>query len=687
MGSWIGGDRDGNPNVNAETVQHALTRQATAIFDFYLDEVHALGSELSISSLIVGVSPQLQALAETSPDVSEHRKDEPYRRALTGIYARLAATARTLGAAHVLRKEVGPAAPYATAAEFTRNLQVLIDSLNSHHGAMLAKPRLATLKRASEIFGFHLATLDMRQSSDVHERVLAELLARAKVEPRYPDLDEDAKIELLLTELTRPRPLYSPYIAYSAEAESELAVLRAAREIRQRYGDRAIRNYIISHTETVSDMLEVLLLQKETGLLHVEWDEAANQVTNVELGLMAIPLFETIPDLQAAGDIMEKFMSLSQVRYLIATQGDLQEVMLGYSDSNKDGGFLTSNWELYKAETRLVELFREAGVKLRLFHGRGGTVGRGGGPSYEAILAQPPGTVNGQIRLTEQGEIIASKFSNPDIGHRNLELLVAATLEASLAPQATDEKRSIKLAEFESTMTELSDRAYRAYRNLVYETPGFTDYFFSSTPIAEIAELNIGSRPASRKASRRIEDLRAIPWGFSWGQCRLLLPGWYGFGSAVSSWLQEGNGAPDHKRKLAMLRAMFREWPFFATLLSNMDMVLAKADLAVASRYAELVSDRKLRNSIFTRIVDEHERTIECFAEITGTRERLANNPLLARSIKNRFAYLDPLNHLQVELIKRHRAVINEGGTVDERVRRGIHLSINGIAAGLRNTG
>jgi phosphoenolpyruvate carboxylase len=687
MGSWIGGDRDGNPNVNAATMQHALSRQSTAIFDFYLDDVHALGAELSISTLMVGVSPELQALADSSPDVSEHRSDEPYRRALIGLYARLAATARTLGAAHVLRKEVAPAAPYATAAEFTRDLQIIADSLNSHHGGMLIKPRLATLKRASEIFGFHLASLDMRQSSDVHERVLAELFARAKVEAHYPRLDEDAKIELLLAELTRPRPLYSPYIAYSTETESELEVLRAAREIRQRYGDRAIRNYIISHTETVSDLLEVLLLQKETGLLHIEWDEAFQQVSNVDLELMVIPLFETIPDLRAAGDIMEKFMSLSQVRYLVAKQGDLQEVMLGYSDSNKDGGFLTSNWELYKAETRLVELFHNAGVKLRLFHGRGGTVGRGGGPSYEAILAQPPGTVNGQIRLTEQGEIIASKFSNPEIGRRNLELMVAATLEASLSPPATEEKQARKLAEFEKIMEELSERAYNAYRNLVYETPGFTDYFFSSTPIAEIAELNIGSRPASRKASRRIEDLRAIPWGFSWGQCRLLLPGWYGFGSAVSSWLNEGNDASDHKTRIATLRAMFREWPFFATLLSNMDMVLAKTDLAVASRYAGLVTDRKLRNSIFRRIVDEHERTIECMATITGARERLANNPLLARSIKNRFAYLDPLNHLQVELIKRHRAATKDGRTIDERVRRGIHLSINGIAAGLRNTG
>ncbi|HJV72847.1 MAG TPA: phosphoenolpyruvate carboxylase, partial [Noviherbaspirillum sp.] len=686
MGSWIGGDRDGNPNVNAGTMQHALVRQSTAIFDFYLDEVHALGAELSISTLLVGVSPALQALADASPDHSAHRTDEPYRRALIGLYARLAATARTLGAAHVLRQEVGPAAPYASAAEFTRDLQILVESLQSHHGAALIKPRLATLKRATEIFGFHLATLDMRQSSDVHERVLAELFAIARVHQDYTSLSEQEKTDLLLEELSKPRLLYSPYLAYSAETESELTILRAAREIRQRYGDRAIRNYIISHTETVSDLLEVLLLQKETGLLNMEWSSDSGQVKNARMELMVIPLFETIPDLRCAADIMENFMSLPQVRHLIARQGDLQEVMLGYSDSNKDGGFLTSNWELYKAENRLVGLFDSAGVKLRLFHGRGGTVGRGGGPSYEAILAQPAGTVNGQIRLTEQGETIASKFSNPEIGRRNLELLVAATLEASLAPHAAEGKGAKKIAGFERVMEELSERAYRAYRNLVYETPGFTDYFFSATPIAEIAELNIGSRPASRKSTRRIEDLRAIPWGFSWGQCRLLFPGWYGFGSAVSSWLQEGD-AQEQKKRLALLRAMFKEWPFFATLLSNMDMVLAKTDLAVASRYAGLVGDRKLRNSIFKRITQEHERTIACLTAITGAKERLAGNPLLARSIKNRFAYLDPLNHLQVELIKRHRAATADGRKIDERVRRGIHLSINGIAAGLRNTG
>jgi phosphoenolpyruvate carboxylase len=687
MGSWIGGDRDGNPNVNADTVQHALKRQSTALFDFYLEEVHALGAELSISTLLVGVSPELQALADTSPDQSDHRSDEPYRRALIGLYARLAATARSLGAAHVLRQEVGPAAPYADAAEFTRDLQVIADSLGRHHAAALIKPRLTTLKRASQIFGFHLATLDMRQSSDIHERTLSELFRRADVERDYAALAEDAKVELLLSELAKPRLLFSPYLTYSPETDSELAIMRAARDIRRRYGERAIRNYIISHTETVSDLLEVLLLQKETGLMRQEENGSGRTAAGLNMELMVIPLFETIPDLRCAADIMERYMSLPEVRKLVRHKGDLQEVMLGYSDSNKDGGFLTSNWELYKAEIRLVELFDRMGVKLRLFHGRGGTVGRGGGPSYEAILAQPAGTVNGQIRLTEQGEIIASKFSNPEIGRRNLELLVAATLEAGLAPHGAAGREAKRIAGFEKIMEELSERAYHAYRNLVYDTPGFTDYFFAATPIAEIAELNIGSRPASRKASRRIEDLRAIPWGFSWGQCRLLLPGWYGFGSAVLSWLEENGEATEQKKRLALLRAMYKEWPFFATLLSNMDMVLSKTDLAVASRYAELVTDKKLRNSIYKRIVEEHERTSRCITLVTGAKERLAGNPLLARSIKNRFAYLDPLNHLQVELIKRHRAATAEGRSLDERVRRGIHLSINGIAAGLRNTG
>jgi phosphoenolpyruvate carboxylase len=684
MGSWIGGDRDGNPNVNADTMERALVRHATTIFEYYLDEVHTLGAELSPSTLLVPASDALLALADASPDHSPHRSDEPYRRALIGVYARLASTARELGATNILRKEVGHAEPYGHAREFRADLQTVHDSLAANHGAILAVPRLNGLMRAARIFGFHLASLDMRQSSDVHERVLAELFASAGVQADYPALDEAAKVQLLLTELAQPRLLYSPYAAYSDLARGELAILHAAREIRKRYGGRAIRNYIISHTETVSDLLEVMLLQKETGLLRVA--EGGSDV-------MVIPLFETIPDLQRAAEIMEAWMALAPVAAIIGGRGRLQEVMLGYSDSNKDGGFLTSNWELYQAELKLVDVFARANVKLRLFHGRGGTVGRGGGPSYNAILAQPPGTVNGQIRLTEQGEIISSKFANPEIGRRNLELLVAATLEAGLSPHGADAAQVERLARFEAAMAELSQRAYRAYRDLVYETPGFTDYFFAATPIAEIAELNLGSRPASRKSTRQafdlrsIEDLRAIPWGFSWGQCRLLLPGWYGFGTAVSSWLQDGGPAGERDARVALLQDMARDWPFFATLLSNMDMVLAKTDLAIASRYAELVPDAALRERIFKRITAEYEETLRCLELVTGTQERLAGNPLLARSIQNRFAYLDPLNHLQVELIGRHRAVAGDPAQVDERVHRGIHLSINGVAAGLRNTG
>jgi phosphoenolpyruvate carboxylase len=740
MGSWIGGDRDGNPNVGSSTMEHAMMRQSATIIGFYLDEVHTLGAELSVSTQLVTVSPMLQALADRSPDRSGHRSDEPYRRALIGIYARLVASTRRLGtqdAVVLARTDIPDVPGYDNAHEFSDDLQILIDSLLANHGAMLVKPRLANLQRAVHIYGFHLATLDLRQTSSVHEAVLAELFATAQVEPRYSELTEPKKIVLLIEELSKPRLLHSPFQSYSDQTTAELNVLHSARLIRQRYGARAIRNYIISHTETVSDLLEALLLQRETGLLVMPIDSTKQSNPPRGFELMVIPLFETIPDLRCAADIMSTFLAIPLVRRLIAQQGDLQEVMLGYSDSNKDGGFLTSNWELYKAELALLSVFSRAEVRLRLFHGRGGTVGRGGGPSYEAIRAQPHGTVNGQIRLTEQGEIIASKFSNPEIGHRNLELLVAATLEASLLPSAPYTAKSAhksvsklqaingnatinidpsidhntkQLKQFEQVMEVLSENAYQHYRHLVYGTPGFTDYFFQSTPIAEIAQLNLGSRPASRTASRRIEDLRAIPWSFSWGQCRLLLPGWYGFGSALTDWL-DGEDKPalvtkdtkkenpqdkkpvrppslkTRKQRLELLRSMCVHWPFFATLISNMDMVLAKTDLALASRYAKLVNDRSLRKTIFSRIAAEHARTITCLEIITGSSERLATNPLLARSIKNRFAYLDPLNHLQVELLKRHRANLANDGKQDEQVQRGIQLSINGIAAGLRNTG
>jgi phosphoenolpyruvate carboxylase len=674
MGQWIGGDRDGNPNVTAQTLEHALTRQSDVALRHYLTEVHFLGSELSLSAMLVPFGPEMQALAAKSPDTNEHRQDEPYRRALTGMYARLAATLKKLTGGDAARHAVAPQNPYASAEAFLADLRVIEASLCSHHAQALAAQRLHPLIRAVEVFGFHLATVDLRQSSDKHEDVVAELLTAARVEKNYSQLDEHAKQALLLGLLNDARPLRVPGADYSAHAVSELAIFEMARRMLASFGPQAIRHYIISHTETVSDLLEVLLLQKETGLMHGTLDgQALND-------LIVVPLFETIEDLRNAAPIMRDFYALPGVAALIARSGGEQDIMLGYSDSNKDGGIFTSNWELYRAEIALVELFDKLkgshGITLRMFHGRGGTVGRGGGPSYQAILAQPPGTVRGQIRLTEQGEVIGSKYANPEIGRRNLETLVAATLEATLLQPTKPATRA-----FLDAAAELSEASMDAYRALVYETPGFSDYFFGATPLKELAQLNIGSRPASRKALEKIEDLRAIPWGFSWGQCRLTLPGWLGFGSAVAAFLDKSDTA-ERKAALALLQKMYRQWPFFRTLLSNMDMVLAKSDLALASRYAELVSDARLRKKIFTAIEAEWHRTADALTQITGEKNRLANNPALDRSIRHRFPYIDPLHHLQVELIRRYRA-----GLADERLQRGIHISINGIAAGLRNTG
>lgn len=674
MGQWIGGDRDGNPNVTAQTLEYALRRQSEVALRYYLTEVYWLGSELSLSAMLVEVTPQMRALADSSPDVSEHRLDEPYRRALTGMYSRLAATLKEFTGGDAARHAVPPQNPYPCAEDFLADLRTIQDSLRAHHGQALVQQRLHPLIRAVEVFGFHLATVDLRQSSDQHEDVVAELLATARVEPHYRKLDEAARRELLVRLLCDARPLRVMGAGYSEHTQRELAIFETARRMRDRFGSAAIRHYIISHTEAVSDLLEVLLLQKEVGLVRGTLDDHATA------DLIVVPLFETIDDLRNAAPIMRAFYDIPGVAKLVQRSGAEQDIMLGYSDSNKDGGIFTSNWELYRAEIALVELFDQLAnshnIQLRMFHGRGGTVGRGGGPSYQAILAQPPGTVRGQIRLTEQGEVIASKYANPEIGRRNLETLVAATLEATLLqPTKPAPKTFLQAAEA------LSQASMAAYRSLVYETPGFTEYFFGATPIREIAELNIGSRPASRKPSQRIEDLRAIPWSFSWGQCRLTLPGWYGFGSAVQQFLEDTPGQ-SRKEGLALLQKMYRQWPFFRTLLSNMDMVLAKSDLALASRYAELVGDARLRKRIFGSIEEEWHRTAEALAAITGEKQRLAGNAALARSIRHRFPYIDPLHHLQVELVRRWRE-----GKADERARRGIHLSINGIAAGLRNTG
>ena len=670
VGSWIGGDRDGNPFVTADILRDTLRLQSAAAFEFYLQEVHALGGRLSISNVLHATTPALDALAAASPDKSVQRLDEPYRRALSGIYARVAATMRQLELPPPSRPALGDATPYAEAEALRADLLVVRDALEETKLSLLAGGRLQRLITAVEVFGFHLAPLDLRQNADVHERVVAELFAQAGVCADYTALPEAQRIALLAAELQGTRPLYSPHLSYSDEVQGELDIVFAARTWRARYGAAALPHYIISKCDGVSDLLEVALMLKEAGL--VTGGDAPT------LGLHIIPLFETISDLQRAGATMQQAFSLPVYRALVQSRGELQEVMLGYSDSNKDGGFLTSGWELYQAELALMQVFTEAGVKLRFFHGRGGSVGRGGGPSYDAILAQPSGAVTGQIRLTEQGEVIASKYATPDVGRRNLELLVAATLEATLTDHENQADRAV---DFHPVMEQLSALAFQSYRALVYETPGFTQYFRESTPLAEIATLNIGSRPASRKPSDRIEDLRAIPWVFSWAQCRCMLPGWYGFGSAVSQWLTQ------HPDGLPTLQRMARSWPFFRTLLSNVDMVLAKSDLRVASRYADLVRDETLRTQIFGAIEGEWQRTREALRRITGEAQLLADNPLLKRSMENRFPYMDPLNHLQIALLQRHRDTVASGAAGDEFVRRGIHITINGIAAGLRNSG
>jgi phosphoenolpyruvate carboxylase len=634
VGTWIGGDRDGNPYVTAEVMRAALAQQARLVLAHYLEEVGQLYKELALSARIRAVPPAIEALA-ASGENSAYRRDEPYRRALSGIRARLAADG------------------YGTPEEFSADLQVIAASLEAQGAGRLGRGRLAMLQRKVSLFGFHLAPIDLRQSSSEHERVVAELLARAGVCADYAALDEPARKDLLVRELSGPRPLRVPQLEYSELVRTELEILAAAADGRQRFGARAVPHYVISHCSAVSDLLEVGVLLREAGLVGQ---------------LDIIPLFESIADLGNCAKVMGEALELPLYRGWVRSRGDEQEVMLGYSDSNKDGGYFTSNWALYKASATLVEACSARGVRLRLFHGRGGTIGRGGGPSYEAVLAQPPGSVDGALRLTEQGEVIASKYADPESGRRNLETLAAATLEASFSSRKANSRAFEKIAE------DLSARAFDAYRALV-KAPGFVDYFRASTPIAEIADLNIGSRPASRKSSERIEDLRAIPWVFSWSQCRLMLPGWYGFGTAVSTWLED-------KGSVAELQGMYREWPFFRSVLSNMDMVLAKTDLAIASRYAELVPDQRLREETFGRLTSEWQRTRKWLAAISGNQELLADNPTLARSIRNRFPYLDPLNHVQVELLRRYRS-----GERDERLLRMIHLTINGLAAGLRNSG
>jgi len=663
VGTWVGGDRDGNPNVGPETLELAASEQARLILTHYLEEVNLLGRELGLSARLKPVPREVLELAERSGDQSEHRRDEPYRRVVSGIYSRLAATAKALLGLDAVPPPIAVRPPYETADELAADLDLVARGLEEQGAGLLAEGRLRALRRKVSVFGFHLAPIDLRQSSDEHSAAVAELLARAGIEPAYEALSEAGRTALLARDLALARPLRCPGPAYSPRTERELGVIGAAARSHKRLGRTAVSKYVISHCESVSDLLEVGMLLREAELAHPDGAD-----------LDIIPLFESIADLERCGEIMQSAFAESLYRGWVRTRGDEQEVMLGYSDSNKDGGYLSSSWTLYKATVDLMRVCRAHGVRLRLFHGRGGTIGRGGGPSYEAVLSQPPGSVAGALRLTEQGEVIASKYADPENGRHNLEILAAATLEASLAPD-TGNSAAGERSRHAEIMEELSGLALAAYRNLVRDTPGFMDYFRAATPFAEIASLNIGSRPASRKASQRLEDLRAIPWVFSWSQSRVMLPGWYGFGAAVSRWLAEKRGT------LAELHDMHASWPFFRALLSNLDMVLAKTDLGIAARYAEL-ADPRLREAVFPRIESEWRASRDRLFAITGAGGFLAGNPTLARSIRNRFAYLDPLNHIQLALLRRYRA-----GDADERTVRAIHLTINGIAAALRNSG
>ena len=678
-GSWIGGDRDGNPNVTADVVRLATGRASYTALEHYFAEITALEEELSMSARLVKVSDELEALAGTCHEPA--RADEPYRRALRVIHGRLTATAAEILDSQPEHELDLGLERYRAPAELLADLDVIDGSLRSNGSGVLADDRLSRLREAVHVFGFHLSGLDLRQNSDVHEEVVAELLAWAGVHPDYRSLPEPDRVELLAAELATRRPLSrhfgsSPerFIADDTElselARKELGIVAAAARAVAVFGPQAIPNYIISMCQSVSDMLEAAILLKEVGLLSLVGGASGSDIY-APVGV--VPLFETIDDLQRGSSILEAVLDLPLYRAVVSARGDSQEVMLGYSDSNKDGGYLAANWALYRAELDLVESARKTGIRLRLFHGRGGTVGRGGGPSYDAILAQPPGAVNGSLRITEQGEVIAAKYAEPRIAHRNLETLLAATLEATLldveglgdAPGPAYE-----------VLDELAARAQRAYAELVYETPGFVEYFKASTPVSEIGALNIGSRPTSRKPTTSISDLRAIPWVLAWSQSRVMLPGWYGTGSAFEGWIAEGES------RLEVLQDLYRRWPFFRTVLSNMAQVLSKSDMGLAARYSELVEDEALRQRVFDKIVDEHERTIRMHKLITGQDDLLADNPSLARSVFNRFPYLEPLNHLQVELLRRYRS-----GDDDELVQRGILLTMSGLATALRNSG
>lgn len=657
IGGWIGGDRDGNPFVSAETLRFAFRRHADAVFRFYRGELDKLYRELPLSIRRVKVNDDVMALAALSPDEELARTEEPYRRAIAYIMARAMGKARALGLG--MGCKFGFLEPYASAQEFLDDLKKLQRSLIDNGSRLLAEGRLADLIRSVSVFGFHMMPLDLRQHAGKHADVVAELFQHAGLED-YNSLNEEQKQAVLLRELSHQRPLYSPFITYSDHTRHELAIFNEVRKIKDEFGEDAVTQSIISNCEQPSDLLALALLLKESGLLAVENGKPHSRIN-------IVPLFETIEALENACPVMETMFRLDWYDALLESRGNIQEIMLGYSDSNKDGGYVTSSWCLYQAELGLVELFKKYDVRMRLFHGRGGSVGRGGGPSYQAILAQPAGSVAGQIRITEQGEVITAKYADPGNAQRNLETLVAATLEAGILPDKKDPDAKL--------MQALSDVSFKYYRELITH-PDFIDYFLQTSPIQEIATLNLGSRPASRKTLARIQDLRAIPWVFSWMQNRLMLPAWYGFGSAVETLCE------DKPETLAALREHAQSNPFFQAMLSNMEQVMAKTDITLAENYAGLSESPDKAKVIFGMIKEEYQRSRKALLDLLQTEELLRDNRSLARSLALRIPYLNALNGLQVAMLKRLRKEPD-----NPHALLMVHLTINGVAQGLRNTG
>ena len=658
MGMWIGGDRDGNPFVTADTLKLSAMKQCELIITYYMNQLDILYRTFSMSSQLIKESDDLRLLADKSNDSSVYREKEYYRKAIYYIREKLSNTEK------YLLNNVDNDEKYLTAEELEQDLLIIKNSLLENNGDTLIKGDLEELLSAVKIFGFYLASIDMRQDSSVYEACVAELLKSANIENNYSELSENEKCDLLLNILKKdPRPLsINDENKQSEELKKELLIFKTARELKDKLGNNIIKQNIISHTTSISDLLELAIMLKEVGLVGSDFAR-----------LQLVPLFETIEDLENSYEIMDNYLALDIVKKWVKDNKDYQEIMLGYSDSNKDGGYLSSGWSLYKAQQDLSSLGNKHGIKITFFHGRGGTVGRGGGPSYDAIISQPLGSVQDRIRLTEQGEIIAAKYGNKDAAYYNLETLFSAVIERMNADMVNIDIRDIP--EIKDMMDEIVEDSYKTYRKLVFEDPNFYNYFFEATPIKEVSSLNIGSRPASRKKITDIGGLRAIPWVFSWSQSRIMLPGWYGVGTAFSNFINKESGNIDK------LRTMYKDWPFFTSLLSNVDMVMSKSDMEIAKEYANLCKDDKTKE-VYDKILKEWKLTKQVVLDISEHKEFLEDNTYLTKSLENRLQYFNTLNLLQIELIRRAR----EEETLESQINT-IHITINGVATGLRNSG